>query len=89
MYKETDEQGELLASEVRAEIERLGLGGLTTRYIPDRNVVRISWPHLDSADAEEGVDFPASRQWAERISQFLKSYARLKATSAGRNGAEP
>jgi hypothetical protein len=69
-------QGEALAARVRAELERLGLTGLTVCYFPKHNVVRLSWPHLNAPAAEEGVEFPASAEWTARIELFLRTFAK-------------
>ena len=73
---------EELAAEVRAQIERLGLENLTRQYIAERHMRRLSWPHAHEPTVEQSIEFPASREWAGRIGQFLRIYAQSRQRAA-------
>ena len=69
------EQGEFLAARLRAQLEQMGLEQMTTRYIPERDVVRMYWPSPKPTACQEGLDFPATREWADRMLELLHAYA--------------
>ena len=69
-------EGDLLAAEVQAELERLGLERLTARYVPDKNVVRVTWQRLGGTGTPEGVEFIASREWVERMRPVFLAMAK-------------
>ena len=79
-------RGKELAAGVRAEAKRLGLEALTTRYIAERRVVRLSWPHPTKPTVEQSVDFPVSAEWAERIGQFLRLCSQAKKRAGHADG---
>ena len=76
-----DHQGEALAAQVRAEVRRLGLPSLSVRYVAERQVVRISSPRLGAAP-EQGVEFPVSREGAERTLEALRAQVRAQRQAA-------
>ena len=73
--------GQALVAEVEADLKRLGLSTLRARYIPERHVVRVSWPHPPGVGGEEGIEFPASREWAARVRELFGTYARARKRS--------
>ena len=75
--------GEVLAAELRAGLHRLGFAHLSTRYIAERHVLRVSWPHREGGDAREGVEVPASGEWAARALELFGTSRR----GEGRAGA--
>ena len=77
-----DRPGEALAAEVRAELRRIGFSSVVARYIAERHVLRISWPHQTGAGAEEGVEVPASRERAERMVETLRAHVRTERRAA-------
>ena len=83
----TQKQGEALAAYVRMLAEGLSLGQVTTRYLPEHCVVRLSWPHPNAPTVEQGIEFAPSRDEVGRIRHFLRVYARSKQFAARRAGA--
>ena len=63
---------------VQAELRRLNLHQIQTSYVPERDVIRLSWPHATRVTALEEVEFPATPEWTSRIGKFLTTYARSK-----------
>jgi hypothetical protein len=66
---------------LRNELRRLNLHQIETRYVPERDVIRLSWPHATRAADFEEVEFPATPEWTTRIGHFLGTYARSRKRS--------
>jgi hypothetical protein len=62
--------GETLVEYIRAALARQGHAGYGVEYIPERNAVRLTWPHHERG-GQEGVEFPATPEWARRVLKNL------------------
>jgi hypothetical protein len=65
--------GESLAATVRAYIEHLKLRRMSARYVPESDVIRLFWRSL--ASRGEGLDVPATPEWAGSILVLLRVHA--------------
>lgn len=79
------EQGEALAAQVRAELQRIGLESVAVQYIAERQVVHIRWPGPEGAARAEGIEFSASRAEAKRTLDTLRAEVRSQ-REASRSG---
>jgi hypothetical protein len=74
----TERRGEACVDKIRATLRRLRLGEVHADFDDDRGLVCLSWPHENRAGATEQVEFPATAEWAERVSHFLEKHARTR-----------
>jgi hypothetical protein len=70
-------QGEVCAAAVRDELSRLGLPKVEAHYVPERHVVQVTWNLRHESAATEGIEFPASGEWVERVEPVLRAYGLL------------
>ncbi len=65
-----------ITAEVSTELKRLGVEGVSVRFVAERAAVRLSWPHHhDGAVSEEGVEFPATPEWLKQMRPVLRKWA--------------
>ena len=67
--------GEALAAEIQFAVECLGLEPVVSvEYLPELGAMRLEWAY------DEAVDFPATPEWADRVREGIRRYARARAT---------